>query len=394
MDVWILDRFADTFKRVEVFDGYISAVWTERYRSWGDFEIVTSNNREVRNLFEIGTFLTVPGSEKIARVDTVERDGSDEDILIIKGRTLEYILEERVAVDNLVGLATQEKWKITDTPRAIAATLWRDTSTSSGSAINSNDIYSAIPYASIYSEGSIPFNLDEVTLEIEPEPIYGVIQEIASVFGFGFRVRYYPTNGTLRFQLYTGDNRTSSQTALPAVIFSEDLDGLSGVKSVKSVASYRNVAYVLAKNGAAIVYADGVDATISEFDRKVTVVKANDIDLPAGEALDSAMIIRGRQALAATRQVLGFDGEIPQHNAYIYGVDYGLGDMVEIRDEDGNVNTMYVTEQIFVSDQEGFRSYPTLTFDQFLTANSWYGWSGSLVWDDLLNTGDPYWDDV
>jgi hypothetical protein len=44
---------------------------------------------------------------------------------------------------------------------------------------------------------------------------------------------------------------------------------------------------------------------------------------------------------------------------------------------------MRVTEQIFVSDSQGERSYPTLTVNTFITTGSWLSWMNNKVWLDL-----------
>src|SRR5690606_17136547 len=97
----------------------------------------------------------------------------------------------------------------------------------------------------------------------------------------------------------------------------------------------------------------------------------------------------GKEALAEHRVIIAFDGEIPQFGSYIYGVDYSLGDLVEQRNSDGLATNMRVTEQIFISDQQGFRSYPTLTINLLITPGSWYAWTAGQVWDDA----EGYWYD-
>jgi hypothetical protein len=51
---------------------------------------------------------------------------------------------------------------------------------------------------------------------------------------------------------------------------------------------------------------------------------------------------------------------------------------------------MRVTEQIFISDAQGDRSYPTLISEMLLSSGYWYGWGGNVFWDD----GVGYWEDA
>jgi hypothetical protein len=107
------------------------------------------------------------------------------------------------------------------------------------------------------------------------------------------------------------------------------------------------------------------------------------------------MIQKGREALASSRALSALDGEINEHSPYVYMVDYNLGDIVEIRNSHGVTSNMRVTEQIFVSDENGIRSYPTLAIDLFIDPNTWFSWDYNQVWDSLPSTGDTgFWEDA
>ena len=85
------------------------------------------------------------------------------------------------------------------------------------------------------------------------------------------------------------------------------------------------------------------------------------------------------------------DGEIRQNSQYVYNRDYYLGDLVEMRNVDGVANQMRVTEQIFVSDKEGERTYPTLAINTFVSTGSWLSMYPGLSWVDLdTNTTDVW----
>jgi hypothetical protein len=175
------------------------------------------------------------------------------------------------------------------------------------------------------------------------------------------------------------------------VIFAPDLDNLSNTKELTSTALAKNVALVYAQNGSAVVFATGTDPSVSGDDRRVLLVKADDITLPAGDDLQAALQQKGLEELSKCQKIYGFDGEIPQLGSYVYGdpEGYDLGDLVEQRDEDGFGTNMRVTEQIFVSDAQGERSYPTLSEVITINPGSWYSWDSNQVWDDVPDT--TYW---
>jgi hypothetical protein len=158
-----------------------------------------------------------------------------------------------------------------------------------------------------------------------------------------------------------------------------------------STKNLKNVAYVFAPNGFAIVYSGLADSTTFGLDKKILYVDASDIQTSPGVLLNNQLEIRGRQALADYKTMLAFDGEVPTFGQYIYDVDYKLGDLVEVRNADGFTDQKRVTEQIFSDDVQGEKSYPTLSSELVITPGSWSAWDGAQAWDDLpidLHWGD------
>jgi hypothetical protein len=187
----------------------------------------------------------------------------------------------------------------------------------------------------------------------------------------------------MHWDIYAGSDRTSGQTILTPVIFSPQLDNLQNTKELVTIDKAKNVAYVFSPNGFEMVYAFGVDPTVEGFDRRVLMVDASDITSTSTSDVPSALIQRGKEQLSAARIYQGFDGQISQRSQYVYGRDYNLNDLVEMRNIDGVTNDMRVTEQIFVNDATGFRSYPTLSTNIFIATGSWLSWMNNKHWFDL-----------
>jgi hypothetical protein len=172
------------------------------------------------------------------------------------------------------------------------------------------------------------------------------------------------------------------------VVFSPELESLQNTTELTSIANYKNVAYVFSPAGYATVYPPDVNPDTEGFQRRVMVVDASDITSDNPD-VTSALEQRGAEALAQQRSFRAFDGEINPNSTYKYGTDYFLGDLVEMRNTDGVTNNMRVTEQIFVSDGEGERTYPTLSIALFIDTGSWLSWENAQVWEDLGPT--EYW---
>lgn len=385
MEAYTLDPL---LRRTDVIDQFQSLIWTERYQSYGDFQLDIYSSNKSRTLLKTGTQLAMSDSYRIMTVETVE-DTFDEEgrkMLTAKGRSLENILEDRVAKESLSDLTTSPKWTITDTPGNIARKIFHDICVLG--ILDPGDIIPFITEGTFMPEDTIAESIDPITVELEPQSVYKAIVDICNVWNLGFRMlRHYDTS-QVYFDVYSGSDRTSGQGILPPVIFTPELDNLQNIKELTTIENAKNVAYVYSPAGFQKVYPVGVDPEVQGFERRVLTVNATDITSENPDVV-AALIQRGTEELAKARAVQSLDGEISQSSSYKYGTHYNLGDLVEMRNTDGVTNNMRVTEQIFVSDQEGERSYPTLTLNTFINTGSWLSWLNNKVWADMGET--EYW---
>lgn len=376
MEIHILDNI---MRRIEVVDRFESLIWTERFTAFGDFELVVQATPANRSLFPIGTRMVHNESSRIMTVETVENktDAEGRSLLTLSGRSLESILEDRVATDSLANLTTNPNWVLTGTPSVIARKIFTDICKLG--ILSASDI---IPFQeSVFytQQYTAPEPSTQITVTLELMSVYKAIKDICEAYGLGFSLTRVADKPEIRFSVFPGNDRTLAQSTLPPVVFSYELDSLDNITSLKTVENYKNVAYVFAKNGSVVVYAPGTDATMTGFERRVMYIK-HDGEEPAGAALTALLTQKGYDELALSRGLSAFDGEVPQHGSYKYGVDYQLGDIVEMRNADGVSNRMRVTEQIFVSDAEGDRSYPTLSVELSATPGSWFAADTSETW--------------
>lgn len=393
MDIYVLEQIdvGGAWQKIDIVDVYVSFIWTDRYAAWGDFEIVVFNTKAMRETLAIDKFVWRHGARTIMQIETVETSTDDEghSILTINGRSMVKILEDRPGMNIPSGTMTADgKWTITALPHTVVNTLF---DTIEGQATFDIPLTDAADMVS----GNRPFPTNVETFVFGPSDLYTHIKTVCDMYQMGFGYMKsdaftYGTNEYFRFGPYMGNNRTLNQSTLEPVVFSLGLDSLKNIKLLNSKAGYKNIAYVFGQNGYTIVYADGVDpATVVGFNKRVLVVVDASITLAVGAPLTAALTQRGKLELAKYRPVLAVDGEIPQNSKYVFNVNYGLGDLVEVRDQDGIVNTMNVVEHIFVSDKEGERSYPTLALDQTVIPGTWDAYTADRVWDNATGTWLP-----
>ena len=387
MELYILDSLN---RREDVVDDFISLVWTERFSSIGDFELVVSNTLTNRLRFKSDVKLLLNESKRVMIIESIEKKVDEEyrHVLNISGRSLEKILDERVGYGSLSGLNTNPKWALTGTPGNIARKMFHDICVAG--ILDTADIIPNIVEQNVFPTSTIAESTDLITMEFELASLYTSMKNVCDLYDLGFRLVRNAETSTVYFDVYAGCDRTSHQTNFPAVIFSQELDNLKGTSEFMSSASYKTVAYVITPIGSGKVYAIGVDPVSNGFDRRVLVVRADDLTNAATLATD--IQTRGNLELMKSRNLFAFDGEINESSGYKYGLDYNVGDIVEMRDVDGVVSNHRVTEQIFVSDAEGDRSYPTLSVNVFINPDSWLAWNYNKVWSELGAT--EYWADA
>lgn len=390
MDLYILDPL---LRRREVLDNFESLIWTERWTGAGDFELDLKSTLGNRGRFMPETMLSIPGSNRVMVVEETEdsTDSENKEVLRVKGRSLESVLTNRVAKYSMGNLEVDPNWVLSGTPGSIVRAMF-DHICRSPYALSDYDAIPFLQAGTIFDLGNIPEPNDNITVEQNPTSLYEAIRHLCSLYDLGFRLVKNGDASQLYFEVYTGDDRTTQQSVLSAVIFGVALDSVQNTTEFHSLAQAKNVAYVFAEQGSTTVYADGVDPDISGFDRRVMVVETHvEAEEPTQAQIDAALLQAGKEALADARKQSLFDGEVSRHLGYVYGEDYNLGDLVEMRNRDGVVTYKRVTEQIFVSDQNGDRSYPTLAMDEYSTQVTWLSWSNKEhAWSDFT---DEVWAD-
>lgn len=125
MEVYILDVL---LQRMEVIDRFESLIWTERWASWGDFEIVIHSTPSNRSLLKSGTLLAMNLSHRVMVIENIENATSAEGIrmLKVKGRSIEAIFINRGARVSMGSLTASPTWDISDTPGGVMRKIVHD----------------------------------------------------------------------------------------------------------------------------------------------------------------------------------------------------------------------------------------------------------------------------
>lgn len=337
-----------SFGSETVLDGYFSFIWTERFNKLGDFQIQVPNTAYFKNLLKEETLLRIDGSDEpmVVDVQQVQKQSDDSMRLIILGRDLTSWLERRVASFGYSQTATRAS--------VIAVNVLNR------AIFNGSDV-DKLPNVTLSNSAT-----DTVLFDYETTggDMWGDVQDALDDNNIAMRMRLIgTTTKSLQLNIYNGIKRAN-------VVFSDRNDTLINTKSIKSNRKLKNACAVMYKGSTAtnaptltrIVYANGGSATLGGLSRRIMrldMTSLNPADYP-GTRLTTMIDKLGRAALAKQKRINGIDGEIPAYSQFQYRRDFYLGDLVTFTADD-NVNSQArVTEYIWVEDEQGKRSYPTI----------------------------------
>lgn len=401
MDIFILD---EQIRPIDVVDQYISLIWTERWDEIGDFELVTLSTPSNRRRFVPDVQISIAESRHVMVIETVENTNDVENgaVLKIKGRDLICMTEKRNAVaKDAVTHEILPLWiHLGLSPKDLILRIVKDICFAS--AIDSDD---NLPYLqnpeleeSLYPTDTIaepePGGIDWAQ---KPMSLYAAFKEIAKAYDLGFRLYRHPSQSKLYFNVSIGSDRTSAQSTVPPIIFSEDMANLIDTKEFIDYSKHFNVVQVIYfyKDGSdndvtssVIVEAPEIAFSSGGFQRKVKMLSVTQIpdgvwDIPA------YLTQLGNEELMKSRPIDVYDGEVAQNAVFVYERDYYLGDILEVRGNDGGAAYMRVVEQIFKSDSTGVSAYPSLVTKTSITPGTWASWKYDLAWSAMGST--EYW---
>lgn len=177
---------------------------------------------------------------------------------------------------------------------------------------------------------------------------------------------------TFVFELYSGVDRSYNQSDYVYVTFSPDFDNIINTDYLDSLESYKNVTLVLGegegtKRTRIIVGGKETDTTGKEVDipglyRRELYTDARDLqssDYKGKANYQKALKQRGLEKLYESTRIVSYDGQVEAERQYEFGVDFLMGDIIQIKNEYGINGTARVIEWIRSESTSGIEEYPT-----------------------------------
>ena len=338
------------FESIAVIDTYESMIWTDRYNSYGDFEIYFAMDTNLLSYLKEDYYLWLKDSEHCMIIEDVKINADTEEgnHLIVTGRSLESILERRIIWGQQIFNGNLQNG---------IQTMLNDCIISPSIADRKIDNFIFVP--------STDSKITELTIDNQytGDCLYDVISGLCTENNIGFKVVLTDEN-QFAFSLYAGVDRSYDQTDNPYVVFSPNFENIINSNYYSSKAGFKNVTLVAGEGEGASRKTTTV-GTASGLDRRELFTDARDIssDTEEGTLTDDEYMAqlktKGLKNLADNTITTAFEGEVEVTRLFKYGEDFFIGDIVQIADGYGNEGSAYISELVISNSEEGLSIYPT-----------------------------------
>lgn len=355
LEFWILD---EQFESIYIIDSAESLIWTERFCGYGDFQIYAMVDPTLFASTPQNYYVWKKGSDRLMIVDTrnLNTDVAKGSHLKIEGVSLEHILTRRI-----VWFQTRLNGKIEGQIQKLL----------NENIINPVDPKRKIANFRFLASGSS--YIDGITIDetYTGDNVYDVVNQLCEEHGIGWRVMYNPSGNLFEFQLYETTDRSYDQIVNPYVVFSPGFDNILSSNYYETNRDARNVALVAGEDTGVgtnrkTVTVDTANKT--GLHRREMYVDARDIQserqdqsVMTPEEYNEALRTRGIKYLNEAKEQNLFEGEVEASQTFVYGVDFVLGDTVQILDAHGIEAKARIDEIIFAEGQDGRSVVPTFS---------------------------------
>lgn len=352
MDITVLDK---NLNILAIIDTYKSIIWTDRYDSYGDFEICSIVNDKLLNLLVPDNYLICDKSTHTMVVEKVQikSDVDNGDTIIASGRSLESILDRRIIWGQSV-----YRGNLNDVIRTMIneCIIYPN----DGGRRISNFRYD-IPNKSF---NLLLPNMKPLEIQCTGDNLYDVITKLCNVYKTGFKIAL--NNKYFLFQLYAGENRSYSQLKNPYVIFSPSFDNLINSNYIEDKSPLKTITLIAGEGEGSQRKYTSIGEGVG-IDRRELFTDARDISsniendkTMSLEDYYKLLGIRGLEKLYEKRTLVSFEGKTETTQLFKYGKDFFMGDIIQIENVYGKNISARIVEIIMSDDESGFTIYPTL----------------------------------
>lgn len=332
------------FQRLGIIDNYISFIWTTRFYTCGDFELVVTANANNFALFKKDYYIVRDEDEHAGIIEDIvlESDEDGQEIMIVTGRFLSSILDRRII--------------------AVQTTLDGTVSEGVNQLIDENIMNPSITGRKIANFTVGDHNVtDELSAQYTGKNLLDVVTDICKTYGVGMKT-VLDSSHNFVFDLIEGVDHTYDQDVLPYVVFSDRYDNLLESRYEED---YTNIvtAVLVAGEGEGLNRKTlWVANRPTGLDRREVYLDQRQLQSNGGEigstAYNDLMRQAGKERL--TRYTAAFTGTVDFTNVK-YRDDVNIGDLVVIENSKWGIymNTRLVEVIESVSETGDYKIVPT-----------------------------------
>lgn len=379
----------DNYELEGVIDTYESFIWTDRFDSYGDFELYTPFNNYILNICRQNYYLAIDESPHNMIIEDimVQTDSENGNHLVIKGRSLESILDRRIVWHQTTISASTDHTLLTGITQLLTDAFIKPKQEVPERKVD--NFYIKKP--------ELNFLIEEFEIEktqFTGDSLDSIVMDICDSFEIGYRILFGyqikklyneievwdATNNNwavksniddfdMFFELYLGYDRSYDQpegSDLPYVVFSPNFDNIINTNYLDSISGMKNVTLVLGE-GDGTTRKRLIVGKESGLQRRELYTDARDLQKrDYGSQYTLALKQRGIENLYDNSRMTSYEGEVEPLLSFVYGRDFFMGDTVQISNEYGISGKARIMEWIRSESDTGLNIYPTFSGIQFI----------------------------
>ena len=411
-----------TYDVVWIEESYKSLVWTERYQEAGEFVLELPLRDVNYQYYQQGNYIQLDTRPETMIIESRNYNENGDGVFEVTGRSLSSLLERRINASKLAKLYVTSNnpvikysgdygavirsiinddilsptlptftWQHTDTEGNIVDGYDPDRPTSNRKVEGTV----STPYRAI-SNFSVRNSVTGIIIDkefTEVKNLYDILVSISKKYVTGFRIIL--ENGVFVLETYKGTDRSTKQQKLNPLIFGHVMDNIEYINKFDDRTSYKNVC---------LVYSDDSWAS-SEFNVSMSssiypgfswVTDSDDVDNESLSGLDRIELPKNSSTSVSSYDPSSYyypdmgeepdpndwivtkltnegkeefdsgdyklistsEGAIANDVGYEYGVDYFLGDSIEIITPEGIAEKCLIDEVVISYDSGGYTITP------------------------------------
>lgn len=347
----------------ELVNGASEIMWTERYRTPGEFKIEAPLSSGLRSFLPLGTLVSHTDTLEVMIVEThsIKEDPDKDPILQISGRSLEAYFENRIVGSDLVWAnANIVEYTLASAP------VWSQAKTMLDEHIDmawdTNDLGNFTVEVDPTTQAETQ---TEAVRSWRREPLDKAVLNLLAIENLGIRSIRRNTfggegnsNNTV-FYIHSGEDHSAT------VIFSVKAGDLDSAEYLWSDMKRKTSAVVVGQYVNVAVHAPGAP---TGFGRRYMFVDGSHLDghldvIPTGAARTTILAKMSDLGIATVRdqnRISLASADISELIKYQYRKDYQIGDIVMIDASYGQMRPMRVVEFTEIQDEQQIKGHPTL----------------------------------